>query len=141
MTKKLQKKFVELKKVRIPMRKLLHGFEIREAAENLKNYRLKLLEEELMQGAKLIVKMDTSGEVMLHASRLETDKEFEARLEAARLADEAKREREAKRKLMAAEKAKREAEMRKINVALRAKEMALSNGISVEELTEMLKSA
>ena len=140
MTKKLQKKFVELKKVRIPMRKLLHGFEIREAADNLKNYRLKLLEEELMQGAKLTVKMDTYGEVMLHASRLETDKEFEARLEAARLAEEAKKERAAKRKLYEAEKAKRDAEVRKQNVAQRAKEMALSNGISVEELTEMLKS-
>jgi hypothetical protein len=57
-----------------------------------------------------------------------------------RLAEEAKKEREAKRKLMAAEKAKRDALDRKKNIAQRAKEMALSNGISVEELTEMLKS-
>jgi len=141
MTRKLQKKFVELKKVRVPLRKLLHGFEIREAAENLKNFRLKLLEEELMQGAKLTIKMDTYGEAQLHAARLETDKEFEARLETVRLAEEAKKAREVKRKLMEAEKAKREVVMRKLNVAQRAKEMALSNGISIEELTEMLKSA
>jgi hypothetical protein len=141
MTKKLQKKFVELKKVRIPLRKLIHGFEIREAAENIKNFRLKLLEEELMQGAKLTVKMDTYGEAQLHASRLETDKEYEARLESYRLAEEAKKERAIKRKLMEAERAKKLEAERKQNVAQRAREMALSNGISVEELTEMLKSA
>ena len=141
MTKKLQKKTVELKKVRVPLRKLLHGVEIREAAENLKNFRLKLLEEELMQGAKLTIKVEQyTGEFNLIATRLETDKEFEDRLEKARLAEEAKKEREAKRKLMEAEKKKRDAEMRKENVALRVKEMALSNGVSIAELTEMLKS-
>lgn len=141
MSKKLQKKFVELKKVRIPLRKLMHGYEIREAAENIKNFRLKLLEEELMQGAKLTVKLDNYGEMYLHASRLETDKEYEDRLEKYRLAEEAKKEREAKRKIAEAERAKRAEAERKQNVAKRAKEMALSNGISVEELTEMLKSS
>ena len=141
MTKKLQKKTVELKKVRVPLRKLLHGCEIREAAENLKNFRLKLLEEELMQGAKLTIKVEQyTGEFNSIATRLETDKEFEDRLEKARLAEEAKKEREAKRKLMEAEKKKRDAELRKENVALRVKEMALSNGVSIAELTEMLKS-
>ena len=142
MTKQLQKKTVELKKVRIPLRKLLHGCEIREAAENLKNFRLKLLEEELMQGAKLTIKVEAySSEFNLIATRLETDKEFEDRLEKARLALEAKKEREIKRKLMEAEKKRRDAELRKENVALRVKEMALSNGVSIAELTEMLKSA
>jgi hypothetical protein len=141
MSKKLQKKFVELKKVRIPLRKLMHGYEIREAAENIKNFRLKLLEEELMQGAKLTVKLDNYGEMYLHASRLETDKEYEDRLEKYRLAEEAKKEREEKRKIHEAERAKRAEAERKQTVAKRAKEMALSNGISVEELTEMLKSS
>jgi hypothetical protein len=121
------------------LRKLLDGIEIRDAAENLKNFRLKLLEEELMQGAKLTIKMEAGYEAHLIAKRLETDKEFEDRLERVRLAEEAKKEREAKRKLMAAEKAKREAEFRKLNIALRAKEMAMSNGMTIEELTEMLK--
>lgn len=141
MTKPIQRKTVELKKVRVPLRKLLHGFEIREAAENLKNFRLKLLDEELMQGAKLTIKVEAyTGEFNLIATRLETDKEFDDRIEKARLAAEAKNEREAKRKLMEAEKKKRDAEIRKQNVAERVKEMALSNGISVTELTEMLKA-
>ena len=140
MNKQIKRKTVELKKVRIPLRKLLHGFEIREAAKNLENFRLKLLEEELMQGAKLTIKVEAyTGEYNLVATRLETDKEFNDRIEKARLAAEARKEREAKRKLMEAERKKRDAEVRKSQLALRIKEMALSNGMSVDELTEMLK--
>lgn len=140
MTKKIQKKTIELKRVRVPLRKLLHGFEIREAAENLKNFRLKLLEEELMQGAKLTIKIEAySSEFNLIATRLETDKEFEDRIEKARLALEAKKEREAKRKLMEAEKAKREFEMRKERTAERVVELVKSNGMTLEELAEILK--
>jgi hypothetical protein len=141
MTKQLQKKTVELKKVRIPLRKLLHGFEIREAAENLKNFRLKLLEEELMQGAKLSIKLDTYGhDFSLVASRLETDKEFENRIEKARLAAEAKKRREAERK--AAEKAR--AEKARADELIRTKErllkIAIEAGISKHDLVDFLRS-
>ena len=139
MSKQIQRKTVELKRVRIPLRKLLHGFEIREAAENLKNFRLKLLEEELMQGAKLTIKMEPHGEAILTARRPETDKEFEERIEKARLAAEAKKERERIAKIKAEEKRKREAEIRKEQVALRIKEMALNNGLAIDELTKILK--
>lgn len=139
MSKQIQRKTVELKKIRIPLRKLLHGFEIREAAENLKNFRLKLLEEELMQGAKLTIKMEPHGEAILTARRPETDKEFEERIEKARLAAEAKKERERIAKIKAEEKRKREAEIRKEQVALRIKEMALNNGLAIDELTKILK--
>lgn len=140
MTKKLTRKTVELAHKRIPLRKLLHGKDIRTAAKALEDFRLGFNEHEILFGATLTIKMDTYGEAVLYAHRPETDKEYEARLEAARLAEEAKKEREAKRKLMAAEKAKRDALDRKKNIAQRAKEMALSNGISIEELTEMLKT-
>lgn len=141
MTSKIKKKTVELKRVRIPLRKLFHGVEIREAAENLKNFRLKLLEEELMQGAKLTIKVEAyTNDFNLIATRLETDNEFEARIEKARLALEAKKEREAKRKLMEAEKAKREFEMRKERTAERVIEMVRTNGMTLEELAEILKN-
>lgn len=140
MATKLQKKTIELKKVRIPLRKLFHGVEIRQAAENLKNFRLKLLEEELMQGAKLTIKVETyTNDFNLIATRLETDREFEARIEKARIAAEQKAEREAKRKLMEEERKKREFEMRKIRAIEHIKDMAKSNGMSLKELTEMLK--
>ena len=139
MTSKLQRKTVELKKVRIPLRKLLHGFEIREAAENLKNFRLKLLEEELMQGAKLTIKMEPHGEAILTARRPETDKEFDERVEKARIALEAKKERERIRKIQAEERQKRELEMRKERTAERVKEMVLANGMTIDEITKILK--
>ena len=139
MTSKLQRKTVELKQVRIPLRKLLHGFEIREAAKNLENFRLKLLEEELMLGAKLTIKMESYGEAVLVAKRLETDKEYADRLERARLAAEAKKEREAKRKLYLEEKAKREEQDKKKHLAKTVSEMVKSNQMTVDELTELMK--
>lgn len=139
MEKKLQRKTVEIKQVRIPLRKLLHGFEIREAAENLKNFRLKLLEEELMLGAKLTIKMEPHSDAILVARRPETDKEYTDRLEKARLAAEAKIERERIRKIQAEERAKRAEEMKKQNVAKTISEMVKSNQMTLEELTELLK--
>lgn len=139
MEKKLQRKTVELKTVRIPLRKLLHGFEIREAADNLKNYRLKLLEEELMQGAKLTIKMEPHGEAVLTARRPETDKEYAERLERARLAEEAKQERQRKREIYLAEKARRDEADRKKNVAKTIASMVKSNQMTIEELSNLLK--
>ena len=141
MTKKtISRKLVEIGKKRIPLRKLLHGKEIREAAKALEDFRLVLNEQELLFGAKLTVKMDSYGEAVLYAHRLETDKEYNDRLEKARIAAEEKAEREKKRKLQEAERAKKLAAERKQNVAQRIKEMALSNGFSIEEITEMIKA-
>lgn len=139
MTKKLTRKTVELAHKRIPLRKLLHGKDIRTAAKALEDFRLVYNEQEILFGATLTVKMDTYGEATLYAHRPETDKEYNDRLEKARIAAEAKKEREEKRKLMEAEKAKRQAAERKQNIAQRVKEMALSNGVSLDELTAMLK--
>lgn len=139
-TKPPQRKTVEIGKKRIPLRKLLHGKDIRTAAKALEDFRLTFNEAEILYGAKLTVKMDTYGEAVLYAHRLETDNEMMKRIEAARIKAEEKAEREKKRKIVEAEKAKRQAAERKQNVAQRVKEMALSNGLSVEELTEMLKS-
>ena len=138
-TKKLDRKTVEIGKKRIPLKKLLHGKDIRSAAKALEDFRLVFNEQEMLFGATLTIKMDPYGEASLHAHRPETDNEYAKRLEAARIAAEQKAEREKKRKLMAAEKAKRDAEIRKANIAERVKEMAIGNGISLAELTEMLK--
>lgn len=140
MKKQLERKNVEIGRKRIPLRKLLHGKEIREAAKALEDFRLGLNEQELLYGAKLIVQMDTYGEAQLIARRLETDNEYADRLEKARVAAEQKAERERKRKLMAEERAKRDAETRKERVAQHIKELAKSNGLSVDELLDALKA-
>ena len=139
MTKKLTRKSVELAKKRIPLRKLLHGKDIRSAAKALEDFRLVFNEQEMLFGATLTVKMDAYGEAVLYAHRPETDNEYEKRLEAARIAAEQKAERERKRKLMAEEKAKRDNEMRKVRTAEHIKEMAKANGLSVNELVDLLK--
>jgi hypothetical protein len=139
MTKKITRKTVELANKRIPLRKLLHGKDIRTAAKALEDFRLHFNEHEIMQGAKLTIKMDTYGEAVLYAHRLESDNEYAERLEKARIAAEERAEREKKRKLMEAERAKKREADRKKNVAERIKEMALSNGVSMDELTAMLK--
>jgi hypothetical protein len=113
--KKTQRKTIRLGSQRIPIHKLLHGKEIREAAKALEDFRLVFNEEEFMQGAKLTVRVDNSStEFTLIATRLETDDEMKDRLKQIRLAAERKVEREKKRKIMEAEiKEKRAAEHRK----------------------------
>ena len=106
--KTTDRKTLQIKKLRIPLRKLLDGKEIREAAKNLEDFRLKMNELEILQGAKLTVKYDNWDSTFdLVATRPETDDEMNDRLEKARLALEAKQRREAEKK---ANEAKREAD-------------------------------
>jgi hypothetical protein len=106
--KSTDRKTLTIKKLRIPLRKLLDGKEIREAAKNLEDFRLKMNELEILQGAKLTVKYDNWDSTFdLVATRPETDAEMNDRLEKARLALEAKQRREAEKK---ATEAKREAD-------------------------------
>jgi hypothetical protein len=106
--KTTDRKTLQIKKLRIPLRKLLDGKEIREAAKNLEDFRLKMNELEILQGAKLTVKYDNWDSTFdLVATRPETDAEMNDRLEKARLAAEAKQRREAEKK---AAEAKREAD-------------------------------
>ena len=140
MTKKNDHKKVELARKRIPLRKLLNGKEIREAAKALEDFRLCFNEQEILFGATLTIKMDTYGEAVLYAHRPETDKEYQDRLEKARIAAEAKAERERKRKLAAAERAKQAEANRKVNVAKSIKEMVKANNLTVDELAELLKT-
>lgn len=133
---KTARKTIEVGRLRIPMRKLLHGKEIREAAKSLEDFRLRLNEQEFMYGAKITVHVDTYGEYTAVAKRLETDNELANRIEKARLAAEAKKEREAKRKIAAAEKAKHDEETRKARTIEHLKSMAKANGISIKDLLD-----
>jgi len=93
MTKTTQRKTVEVARKRVPLRKLLHGKEIRAAAKALEDFRMNLNEAEFLYGAKITLTMDTFGECVAVARRPETDKEFADRMEKARLAAEAKKAR------------------------------------------------
>ena len=99
-----ERKIIEIKRLRIPMQKLLNNKDIRTAAKNLENFRLKMKEEEILLGATLTIRRDTYGyDYHLVATRPETDQELADRLEKERKALEAKRKREAEKKAAEAE--------------------------------------
>lgn len=106
--KTTDRKIITIKQARIPLVKLLNGKDIRTAAKNLEDFRLKMNELEILHGATLTVKYDNwNSDFNLVATRPETDNEMNDRLEKARLAAEAKQRREAEKK---AAEAKREAD-------------------------------
>jgi hypothetical protein len=135
-----KRKTIEVARKRVPLKKLLHGKEIREAAKALEDFRLNLNEAEFLYGAKITLTMDSYGECTALAKRPETDKEYADRLEKARLAAEAKRRREAERKI--AEAARREKD--RIDQLHKTKEqlirMALEAGIPRDRLVDFLNN-
>lgn len=131
MSKNQVRKTIEIDRKRIPMRQLVNGKEIREAAKALENFRMKLNEQEFLYGAKIIVKWENYGEAYAVASRLETDKEFEDRLEKQRLAAEAKKERERQRAIKAAKLKEQEELNKKARVAEYIQKLAQEAGLAV----------
>jgi hypothetical protein len=123
------------------MVKLLDGKDIRTAAKNLEDFRLKMNELEILQGATLTVKYDNwNSDFNLVATRSETDAEMNDRLEKARLAAEAKQRREAEKKIVDA-KRKEEARAKElIQTKERLIKMALEAGIDREHLVDFLNS-
>jgi hypothetical protein len=138
MSKKLERKTIEISRKKIPLRSLMHGKEIRDAAAAVEQFRMKLNEQEFLYGAKITIDWEDYGSVYAVARRPETDNEYADRLERARIAEELKKERELKRKLAAEQKA-REAEFRKRASAVETiRKMAKENGLSPDQLIDLL---
>jgi hypothetical protein len=139
--KTTDRKTIQIKKLRIPMVKLLDGKDIRTAAKNLEDFRLKMNELEILHGATLTVKYDNwNSDFNLVATRPETDNEMNDRLEKARLALEAKQRREAEKKIVEA-KRKEEARAKELmQTKERLIKMALEAGIARENLVDFLNS-
>jgi hypothetical protein len=135
------RKTIQIKKMRIPMVKLINGKDIRTAAKALEDFRLKMNELEILHGATLTVKYDNwNSDFNLVATRPETDNEMADRLEKARLAAEAKQRREAERKVREA-KQKEEREQRRIAEALEdLRKHAMHHGIPIDRLVDSLKT-
>lgn len=134
MAKANERKTIEIDRKKIPLRTLLHGKEIRDAAKALEDFRIKLNEKEFLYGAKISVHWESYDSVYAVARRPETDKEFADRLEKARIAAEAKKERERIRQIKAAERARLEEINKKQRVADYIKKVAAEAGISVDIL-------
>ncbi len=133
-TNRNDRKTVEVARKRVPLRKLLHGKEIREAAKALEDFRMNLNEAEFLYGAKITITMDSYGECMAVAKRLETDKEYADRIEKARIAAEAKAERERIRKKREEQRRIEEEANKRQRTADYIKKLAKEAGISVDIL-------
>lgn len=132
------RKTIEVDRRRVPLKKLLHGKEIREAAAALEEFRLKMNEAEFLYGARIVLQMSEYNECNAVAKRLETDKEYADRLEKARLAAEAKKERELKRKAEVAAKALRAQEEQRLKAVEYVKSMVKEHKISTDDLVDVL---
>lgn len=139
MSKENQRKTVEIGRKRLPLRSLLHGKEIREAAKALESFRMKMNEQEFLYGAKLYVDWKDYGTADIVARRLETDKEFEDRLERQRIAAEIKKERERKKQLEAERKKAEEEIRRRARAVETIRKMAQENGLTFDELIKSLE--
>ena len=134
MAKVQERKTIEIDRKRIPLRQLLNGKEIREAARALEDFRMKLNEQEFLYGAKITIKWEDYSDVYAVARRPETDKEYADRLEKARIAAEVKAER-ARIKAKREEQRKIEEEAnKKARVAEYIQKLAKEAGIAVNIL-------
>lgn len=69
---------VEISKQRVPLKKILHGREIREVMAEMEKFRRQFNEEEFMLGAKVYIYF-TDYECWASIKRPETDREYQAR--------------------------------------------------------------
>lgn len=134
----LKRRQIELKSERVPLRKLLNGLEIREAAKNLENFRLKLNEQEILYGAKIKLKVADYGECYMVAVREESDQEYAARVEKARILAEQRRQAKIRREQQQ-EQRRREAEkLARSDMIRNLKQQMRAAGLSVSDLVDVL---
>jgi len=129
---------VQIKKVRIPLRKLLHGKEIRAADKALEDFLTKLNEQEILYGAKLTIDWQNYDECHLVARRLETDQEYAERMERRRIAEELKARRDRERAAAAAKKAEMEEFRRRAAAVENLRKTAKELGLSGKDLVDLL---
>lgn len=134
---------VEIARKRVPMKRLIHGKEMREAMAELEKFRQQFNEQEFFYKAQVYLTMN-NGEVMAVVKRMETDKEYQKRLakqhaeelakaERQRIKEERARIAEAKRQ----ERMARQAEEKRLADIAYVKKMARDLGISANELTDL----
>ena len=108
-----ERKMVTMKTVKVPFTKIFHNRTITEALAELKAWRAKFAEDEILYKARIRMHFQY-GEAAAIIERPETDSELEQRLDIERAKREAKLERQRKKELREkakAEQAAREAEL------------------------------
>lgn len=93
-----EKILVEVTRARVPLKKFIHGHEIRDVMAHFEEFRQRYNEQEFFYGAKVYLTYDKNG-CWASIKRPETDKEFAARKDAERQALAAFAERKRLREL------------------------------------------
>ena len=135
-----KRKMVDCGRKRVPLRKLFHGKEIRDAAAALEEFRLHLNEAEFLYGAKITLQMDAYGECIAVAKRPETDSEYNTRLEKVKQAAIAKAERERLKAIADEAKKAKQAEDQKKRTLEHMQNLAKQAGITKDELKTLVES-
>ena len=141
---KTDRQLVEIARKRVPLTKILHNKEIREAMAALEKFRQQFNEQEFFYGAKVYLTY-SQGEAIAVVKRLETDKEHAERIERLRAAEEAKLERkriqEEKNRVAEAKRQERlaiVAEQKRLADIAYVKKMARDLGLSAKELSDLV---
>lgn len=134
----LKRKQIELKSERVPLKKLLNGYEIREAAKNLENFRLKLNEQEILYGAKIKLKVADYGECYMTAVREETDEEYAKRVERARVLAEQRVQAKLRRDALQAQRQREAEKLARSEAVQNLKQQMRAAGLSVSDLIDVL---
>lgn len=134
----LKRKQIELKSERVPLKKLLNGYEIREAAKNLENFRLKLNEQEILYGAKIKLKVADYGETYMVAVREETDEEYAKRVERARVLAEQRVQAKLRRDALQAQRQREAEKLARSEAVQNLKQQMRAAGLSVSDLIDVL---
>ena len=142
--KNVERKLVEIGRKRVPLKKLLHGKEIREGMAELEKFRQQFNEQEFFYGARVYLEVADYDRIDAVCKRPETDKEYDARMEEIRAKEQLKREREERRKIKEAERqrqleiaAVQAAELQRQRDLAAMKAMARKLGLSAKELAEL----
>lgn len=142
--KNVERKLVEIGRRRFPMKKLIHGKEIREAMEEMERFRQQFNEQEFFYGARVYLEVADYDRIDAVCKRLETDKEYDARMEEIRAKEQLKREREQRRLAKEAERrrqleaaAAQAAELQRQRDLQAVKDLARKLGLSSKELSEL----
>lgn len=136
-----ERKLIDIAKKRIPMKRLLHGKDIREGMAELEKFRQQFNEQEFFYGATVYLQMESYGDTYAVVRRPETDKEYNHRMtlerkqaEAKLARAEAKRVREEERVKRAEAKAALEAEQRRLDEIEAIKVAARKLGLTAKDI-------
>lgn len=143
MSRKQERAEVEIARKRLPLKRMIHGKEIREVMEEFEKFRLQFNEQEFFHRAKIYLSFD-QGESIASVRRMETDNEYNKRLaqlrkeeaerlERKRIREEKARIREERKKALAEEEAKRQ-RLEAIDIV---KQAARKLGLTAKDLVDM----